>query len=534
MKTRMLSWSFLAFVACTLAANVSAESGKTFFSPRSVNSMKFMHHAGTHMFEHENEVSNRFVLSATTFYQENTNRKNLAKYFFPGGKSELSIRGYAVRDDGGVPAAPGPGADADFNAVPTDISGSNLFIAGTNPTETDYEARFNRYSSKISVRPEIRTHGTVLHAHRYFPELSSRLWASAQWPLLEIVSNANLKEFDRTGGFDHRSEVNDRGNNVYSVAGRASSQRKPVGDEFALNAYEAFNHPFWKYGKITNHQQKKSGFSDLDLCVGYRLNDEFNVYTKLTLPTSQKARAEYLFEPVLGNGSHLAFGGGITFDNNLKSLFDIPTKGLYFHSSLEYQYLFQNKQLRSFDLKKNGSWSRYLPVIDYRDTIYTTKPGINFFTQKLEVTPQHEVNWNNCLNIEINNIVDVEVGYNFWYKHKEKVKLPSWDEDINIGASPKGGSIVRVAPANHSINSPALHAGIADPGAAHRVTADNLDLNSAAHPTSFSHTLYANACLQSSWNKLPFVVALGGSYEIANANKALDKWGIWSKITLNV
>src|SRR5580692_4287 len=74
-------------------ALLNAVSSKSFFMPRATGSDAVLTQAGFHNFIREHEPAERFFLSATGFYQESTNSKDLAKYFLPAGKSQLVIKG---------------------------------------------------------------------------------------------------------------------------------------------------------------------------------------------------------------------------------------------------------------------------------------------------------------------------------------------------------------------------------------------------------------------------------------------------------
>src|SRR5207245_828483 len=103
---------------------------------------------------------------------------------------------------------------------------------------------------------------------------------------------------------------------------------------------EAFNGPFWHFGKIKNGTQKLAGLADIKVKLGYNPIDTCSVhaeiYPSLIIPTGYKPRAEFVFEPMIGNGQHFAFGCGgnldVKFIHEDDQCFKLGT-------NLEYHYL---------------------------------------------------------------------------------------------------------------------------------------------------------------------------------------------------
>lgn len=500
-----------------LGQHAHAVTGKSFFSPRSVASELHMHQAASDAFIKNNDPAEHFTLSATTFYQESTNGKDLAQFFFPNNKTELIIKG----------------ANAGGNAP--DISGTWLQIAGINTVDSlghgaDEEALFlNEFSSRISLHPKLKRFGSTLYIHKQFHNLCKGLSATVQLPFVQVQTNTQLHEYDKQNEFANKNliprfQIPDLRGDIVRL--------EVAHNETILNAKEAFNNPLWRYGKITNQRQKKAGLSDSTIRIGYNILESFSVHTQLTIPTSNKATASHMFEPLLGNGGRWSLDFG--FEGNLS----IPTSRLntlHLASTFNYAHLFRNTERRSLDLASHGAWSRYMLVVEPEKANEVLQPGINFFTQPVDVAPGSEVTWNSLIHVGISKHISCELGYTFWGRAKDNIKLKSWNNLVNIASESFGNADADAAfriDAANSNRTIAQHlnggGGLLVTGA-QRVTQNDFDTSSAEHPTSYSNTVYATLSTQGSWNSLPYQLALGSSYEKASSNKALELWTCWFK-----
>lgn len=519
--------------ACSWGA-VQGQTSKTFFMPRTPLEDAVLERAVTHNFINDNASTARLTVSKTGFYQESVNSGELARYFFPNNKNELVIKGSQA------------GGDA------PDISGTWLQIAGTGTDQSTpgivqgIGLYLNTYESKISIRPTVRSFGVDLQMHKVLGCISKKLWLSLTAPFMQMETDANLKEYDVKNAVASRSALL-----PFTVEDAAPAntrlERATLGNQ--LSAIEAFNNPFWKYGKIKNGNQKLAGLADLKLNLGYDFvqseSYHFSMYPSVIFPTGYKPRNEFAFEPMIGNGRHFAFGGGATFD--FKFL-DCDQRHFTFGTNVEYHYLFRSTERRSFDLIPNGQWSRYLLVFEPLSDQFTPKPGINFFTKPLYVTPQSEVNWLSSLHYHYHNFF-IETGYNMWWKDSEKVSLRhAWDEKVAIahieygGVDPASPFALQSAPTaviSQATNATTPTANAADSEADPTtntvlVNAADLNLKSAAHPARMTHKVFLALGGNGECYCKPVGVAFGGAYEFADKNSALEQWSVWMKLQMSL
>ena len=495
------------FLLLLFFPSISAVTNKTFFMPRPVSQDAVLQHASRTSWINDNEGEADFAIDVTVFYQESTNSSGLARYFFPDNKTELQIKG--------------------TQAVGTkDVSGSWLQISG----EGNDGMYLNDFESKIKISPKQESFGAILNLHKKF----NSGWFSASFPFVQVKTDLRLNEYDEHNFLSKIDDIDIFEVNAGGAIGITRYDRPYLQNN--LNAIEAFNNALWKYGKIKNGVQKLAGLADVTLKAGFRPFEEkrfiFDIYADLVIPTGYKPKSEYLFEPMVGNGKHWGIGGGINLDINLWNKKDFEINLI---TDLNLNYFFENEEKRSFDLTGNGPWSRYFLIIE-PDELELPQPGINFFTKKLYVTPKFQLNWLTILHVNF-EFLNIEVGYNLWFRQKEKVELKIWDESIYIChtqfnqplANPTETHSFSQARIDLDINT----AGGADPNIIY-VSQQDLNIESAVHPKIFSHKIYAALQISGEWKDNPVATSVSGAYEFANSNKSLENWSIWFQVNILV
>lgn len=479
--------------ACLISNQISAVTNKTFFMPRPIGLDNVYENAvKRYRFNHvDSPIAHN--ASVMPFYQESTNPTGLARFFFPDNKTELVVKDASATGD-------------------KDISADWLGI----------QSYGDAFESKIKIRPTYKSFGAVVHHHKRFAALP-RAWFTILLPFVEAQSKLNFTEFDKKNempAFTDYENPSPPPSNLFN---------KITVNTFG-NAIEALGNPFFKYGKFTTALQKVAGLADIHLRGGYDIVHWKHIlsglYLGLTIPTSFRPKNEFIGEPVLGNGGHFAIGGGkhtnleITFKGN---------HALNIISNLDYYYLLPNTQWRSFDLVSNGPWSRYLRVVQERilnsagvtANDFFSHPGINFFTKPMRVTPRSTVNFLFATHYNKQDF-HLECGYNFWWRDSEKVRLKnSWGEKIGISSfTPKETQNDATIATNRADSS----------GVFETIPESNLNIKSAAHPSSLSHKVYLTTGSDVMWKGHPFAFYGGGAYEFASSNRTLDQWSLWGML----
>ncbi len=446
------------------------------------------------------------ALQVAVYGGQSTNANELNKYFLPSNKTSLNSQEYKT---------PSFTQDGLFTK---DLEARNFNIK-TDPSVDQ------TFKSNIYLRPQQTSFGIGLswiqnlwHDCNDIP----RVWGEISFPIQYINNKLHL----------HETIIND--------GGGVDADIGLDGAPHVANMTEAFKQTNWKYGKIDNCAELGAwGVSDIEITVGYNAlcheTCDFNAYGGFVAPTGTKIdqyNAAYLWRPVIGNNHHW----GLLFGSH--SGFKVYEHGLHrirLEFDMEGQYLFKNTQWRSFDLVQQGQWSRYLEVYENLAqaeeagsvlpplSVDSGTSGINVFTTCATVRPKFTINTNSGFIYNWKGL-QAEFGFNFYARQAEEITKCSWDSDVSIKDIDGNGftNYARTIKNN-------FHQSDILPSDYKALTLADLDLNSAAHPTMLTHTLYA--ALGYTWDNICFPVFLGGggSYEFTTVTTALDRWLIFVK-----
>ena len=452
---------------------------------------------------------------------KSTNSEDLARYFFPFGKTQLLV-------------------DEQIGA----LINQDLLAEHFNIFTVD-----GNFRSRITIDPEQSVVGAGFHVKQGFcinEERGRGFYASLSFPVLRVSNNMNLCEnIENDGGGAHITFNNGTQIVDYNVQ---------------ANMTEALNQCDWLFGKISPCALKKTGVADLELKVGYewieRSPYHLESYLGIKVPTGNKPNSEYLFEPVVGNGHHW----GIMFGSALGvEIWQDEQTGREFRLELNNhsQYLFNNTQCRSVDLFCKP-WSRYIEL--YRDideavtansfnaapvsnaTLATNfaTPGINVLTIPLKVRPGFSQNITTAAVFTTPKWY-LEAGYNVYFRQSECLKLACpWVEGPAIKHEQGSGQTnpVRDITGNFRLEN-------IDPGDATNlmrlqdykfnfIKEEDLDIVSASSPGVISHTVYGAVGYEYPDRDIPVFGNIGGSYEFGHGtNAVLERWVIWAKLGLS-
>lgn len=195
------------------------------------------------------------------------------------------------------------------------------------------------------------------------------------------------------------------------------------------------------YAQLPGNTKRKTGLADIRVEVGnvFKETDTYSISANLQLliPTGTKKKAKYLFEPVIGNGRHWEFGGGLQGDYTFykNSANDSHAS---FHGDFNITHLFKTNQKRTFDLK-NKELSRYMlasrftyavesfPVGGGADPLFLLAQFAHEYTPVANISTL-DVSVSVAVQIDASAFVhyqkkhwDFDFGYNVWYRSQEKL-----------------------------------------------------------------------------------------------------------------
>lgn len=446
----------------------------------------------------------RGALEIVLFGSRSTNPCDIARYFFPNGKQTLVVDEQIT------------------TPFHKDLLAQNFNIFTMN----------GDFRSHISIAPIQSCVGLGFYYKQSLwrnDDANRNLYCSISTPLMRVKNELNFCEqiIHDGGGPDDSA-------NTVVVA----------------NMKEAFMQSDWCYGKISNKELIETGLGDIEVKLAYewlqRIPFRLESYVGCVIPTGNKPKSVFVFEPIVGNGHHwgIMYGstGGIQLWHDKENCC-----GLRMEFAAHSQHLFSNTQTRSFDLL-NRPWSRYIQLYANKEqaelaAFMATQgapqdliapnlatPGINLLTQKVSVKPGYSHNGMTSF-VYSNCHLQAEGGYGFWCRRADCVTLDCcWDPVIGIKHHLGEGDTNPVRTIDGNMFIETITPVPLDDYQKFVLTQADIDLQSAATPCMISHFIFFGA--GATWDELNFPLFLNGgvSYEFSNSNNAvLSRWVAWAK-----
>jgi hypothetical protein len=304
---------------------------------------------------------------------------------------------------------------------------------------------------------------------------------------------------------------------------------------------DAFKNPNMHYGKIDG-SQSKTAVAYVNLKVGYTYLQEekrsLQLYGGLLLPTGNKPKGIYLFEPLVGNNKHFGLILGTYFTRR----YEMKRFAINLSADSDTEFLFENTQTRSFDLA-GKPWSRYMGVYANNtqrllDTVNGTAKsqmryqtwGVNLFTQEVKVNPHFSTNLIINASFELPRNTAFDLGFKCFWQQDEHVTLKNpWTETPIIGELSDNFTNVpgECTPAR-GINNMFATVASTTANTVVYITEDQLDLTSATQPFRSDYTIYAathKLCEFKNFKSCRF--QLGTSYTFGSNNATANRWQVW-------
>lgn len=446
----------------------------------------------------------------------------LALYFMPFGKTELvagELGSFAVQNN-----------QADLIANYFGVQTINPIIAGTPPI---FDVVNGTFQSIISFNPHQSLMGVGLYYQQKLSACADKpFWLSINAPIVHVRNYLNFQEIITNPG--GTLPTSGTPSVITILPGFVGS----IGD--ALRGNTVFGNKNFLYGKISDHEEcdlSTTRIADIELkigrtyiCTNHCLLDG-NV--GIILPTGNKPRGEFIFEPIVGNNKHFGISMGSHYEFLLH---ESEQRGIsvWAEGVLESRYLVRNTQRRSFDLM-DKQWSRYIWLYPNAQSTSITdrSPGINFLTQDVQVSPHFNFTLNTSIVVS-GDCWRAEFGYNRFTRQAETVEL--------CGCWQPGPGIVGIDAANTTIlhtksNSTMSQAGFVasrfievdrNPNFV-PITKEMLNLESASHPALATNCFYVAAAYHDDDRCYPLLGGIGASYEFSDTNTALNRWLLWIK-----
>lgn len=473
------------------------------------------------------------TLQLTAFGGQSTRSQALARYFLPFNKTQIVAGEF--------------GSEAVINKT-VDVIANYFGVLSTNPlsggipvppppapANTAFITTDLTFQSTISFRPEHSFAGVGLEYQHYLirKDDGSGFWIQISAPVMWVKNNLHFCEIvSNPGG----------GGTPHVPAGYVGTIAQ------ALSGQPVFGNKRFNFGRIDICGSGKTHVAVADvqvtlggMCVGHE-GCFLKYFVGGIFPTGNKPKACFIFEPIVGNNRHFGIHGGL---NSGFSFAHTAKAEIWVYSLFYGQYLFPNTQTRSFDLI-GKPWSRYIWMYPNSSAVAFSdiSPGINFLTFPVEVHPSFSGSGTATIAY-YRQCFTLQTGYRFLGKSNEFIKfsgtfVPSFgiagldfDDVSNTGAG-KNGQANTESQATINLFADALNdeTPLGLP-AFIPVTAEQIDLESGAHPCIVTHTAFVTAGFQGDFCGSSLYSALGGSYEFSGDNAILNRWTAWASFGVN-
>lgn len=395
----------------------------------------------------------------------------------------------------------------------------NILTAPLAPSGSTAEFTDYTFESEVTFNPKQVFAGFAFNYHRHLSKTQdSGWWIDFIFPLKWVKNDMRMRE------------------NVIKAGGPGGDDPE-VPRTFFPNMTTALKSQYFKYGRIDG-AQSAFGIADIYLMLGYTYftNDSmhFDTFWGAVLPTSNKPKGEFMFEPIYGNNCHAGILSGASIGVRI---WKDCQRAIYWELDTCGTLLTSNTQTRSFDLF-DKTWGRYMWVY-LSDKASFTSPGINNFTKVLNVSPGTMRDLNFAFVLE-HPKYRAEFGYHYFARAAEKISLSKpWMDNVAIATiiNANGDFVTKAEPKTSRDRSTISdYLGVLNDTNSsgtdifRQITEDDLDLNSAAHPSTITHTFYLAGSYH--WGcdcRRPQYVGLGIAYDDSSDNTALNRVDLWLK-----
>lgn len=437
-----------------------------------------------------------------------TNATNIARYLLPFGKTQLLVRE-------GYQGTTNPSVDTINNQ---DIVAENFNIV----------TKQGNFCSVLDFKPKQTFAGVGFNG--YF-QISNTFWVAFELPVIHVKNNLDFVETVTFAG----------GGPVVPSADPATEGFDNT--PFVGSMTAAFQNPNMKYGRIDGSQDH-TAVAYVNLKVGYTYLYEpdrsLQVYGGVVLPTGNKPKSIYLFEPLVGNNKHF----GVILGSMFTRQFQTKRFAVDILVDSNTQFLFPNTQVRSIDLA-GKPWSRYLGIYadnkqrlldeangsGFSEMRYQTW-GINFFTQEVNVNPHFSTDLVFNFSFELPRNGAFDLGFRCFWQQDEHVTLKNpWLPTPIIGklsdasvASAGGGECVPARGINDMFSN--FTDSLAN--APIYITQPQLDLESCSQPFRSDYTMYAALHRFFDMKKIKGCgLQVGTSFTYASNDASANRWAVW-------
>lgn len=522
----------------------AATSNHTYFADRAeLNHAGMMWAVNNHHGATAGDDSVGAFVSATGFYRQSNNPKEIGKFFGNGADSIVVAKGASNVDE--------------LISNYTKLHGYAVDHAPSSKNSLVSAGEDHSMSGTLNLKPEQTTYGAHIMWNQDLGSLVDGLSFSVSAPIVNVANNMNASVTSAAasevlaadGGAGQRI-------NEYFDGTMSKTIATPAANVNVTQAALA-------KGKIMQGSKShdQTGVADVDV----RLNWNFlngNRYSlgaglSVVIPTGNSSTGEFLYEPVYGNNGHVAVGGSLSGEYRFNPKGNAHCK---LNLMVDYKYVLEATEKRIAGIYDKTK-AVLLPSGQYRnvmaDAVLGVQPAANVLLQDMTVEPGHQIEGLLGCGVEWKQW-NFDFGYNlFWAEQERNVKAKAWADDTYAVANHKysmdttslgdhAHKIGGVEPVsvggplqNPGTKKSALFIRVAGTpetaGTTKQTSRYCVDVdNSARNPQRLTHTLVGGFGYKVQGD-YPVVLGLGGSYDFAgnNHNSQHECWSVWAKLGMN-
>jgi hypothetical protein len=348
------------------------------------------------------------------------------------------------------------------------ISGSQAIDRGSSDWLADYFGLPTDYKSTIHMRPQIQNYIIDLGLYLGLDEWAHGLYfkihapiTHTKWDLdfLETVSVAGSNSYPPGyfNGYESGAPAATppitavgvtRGNLVTNFTDFITGAQVPSLTQVAGSTFPASTFYNLANAQFSNQALVKTGLAELTAVFGWnwaKPDYHAGLNLRIACPTGTKPQGIYAFEPIVGNGHHWEFGGGLT--GHYQFWCDEENErhmGIY--ADANFTHLFSARQHRTFDLigKPNSRYMLAEQIDSARLTpqLSATFPNVEFqsiFSPVANLTTM-DVNVSIALQVDMvamfnftSGPYSLDFGYDFWATTCENISKRGCPSPLDDG-----------------------------------------------------------------------------------------------------
>ncbi|KKP22945.1 MAG: hypothetical protein SZ59_C0004G0020 [candidate division TM6 bacterium GW2011_GWF2_28_16] len=494
-------------VTALVVGTVNADTNKTFLMPRSAGvNLPMEYTTFNELIQHKNGDFFGAHFQVVPFYMDSTNGSDIGKYFGIAGKNTFVI-GNSTLVTAGT-------ADMNYGYII-----HNIATAATAGVAT------------LNFDPELQAYGARIDYYQDLEKILDGLYLKVALPIVHTETKINRTVSSVTAS----NNLTEAHLNEYF----AGTYSQDIAD---ANAQAVLEHA------KRDGSHSETSVADIDVVLGYKIWDKekysFALNLGLTIPVGNDADGDWAFEPIVGNGDHWGFGGGL---DAMVRLWKKNDQDIKLTLAANYRYLFSGTEKRTLGLNDVdgvevpfGQYYLAATIGDIRRT-QQLQPVANLLTQDVKVETGSQLDAELYFTYN-NGGWNVELGYNLFYKDSEDVSLKNaWSDGVygiafidQTFATGGDGTFVASADGTAAVGANGGSRGLinntpTNTALGQTTRAYGINTHVAESASQFTNKIFGGVgYIFREW-EYPMMLNISGAYEFADRD-AIENWQIWGKI----